>query len=65
MSKSEVIRDGLPALQARDPALENWLRQEALASYDAYKAAPHRGLSLDEVKAGRAARHGRRAKCDE
>ncbi|PNQ04024.1 type II toxin-antitoxin system ParD family antitoxin [Sphingobium sp. SA916] len=63
-NESEVIRDGLRELQARDPAMENWLRDEALPSYDAYKAAPKRGLSLDEVKAGFAARHKRAAKRD-
>ena len=29
-SESEVIRDGLRALQARDRAVENWLRQEVV-----------------------------------
>jgi len=61
-SESEVIRDGLRALQARDRAIDNWLRNEALLSYDAYKADPQRGLSLDDVKAGLAARHERTAK---
>jgi len=60
-SESEVIRDGLRALQARDRAVESWLRNEALPAYDAYKADPERGLSLDEVKAGLAARHERTA----
>jgi len=58
-SESEVIRDGLRALQARDRAVDHWLRSEALPSYDAYKADPQSGLSLDEVKAGLAARHKR------
>jgi putative addiction module CopG family antidote len=60
-SESEVIRDGLRALQARDRAVEGWLRNEALPAYDAYKADPQRGLSLEEVKTGLAARHGRTA----
>lgn len=63
-SESEVIRDGPRALQARDRAMENWLSNEALPAYDAYKADPQRGLSLDEVKAGLAARHERTAKRD-
>lgn len=37
-SDSEVIRDGLRALQARDKAVENWLRTEVAASYDEMKA---------------------------
>lgn len=61
-SESEVIRDGLRALQARDRAIDNWLRNEALPSYYAYKADPQRGLSLDDVKVGLAARHERTAK---
>lgn len=31
-SKSEVIRDGLRTLQARERAIESWLRNEALTS---------------------------------
>ncbi|WP_157219607.1 type II toxin-antitoxin system ParD family antitoxin [Flavisphingomonas formosensis] len=55
-SESEVIRDGLRALQARERAMDDWLRGVALPSYHAYKADPRRGLSLDEVKAGLAER---------
>jgi antitoxin ParD1/3/4 len=50
-SESEVIRDGLRALNARDRAMDDWLRQTALPAYDAYRADPSRGLSLDEVRA--------------
>ena len=50
-SESEVIRDGLRALGARDRALDDWLRQRALPAYDAYRADPSRGLSPDEVRA--------------
>lgn len=49
-SESEVIRDGLRALQARDRALESWLRTEAAEAYDTLKADPDRALSLDEVR---------------
>lgn len=63
-NESEVIRDGLRALQARDRAVERWLRNEALPSYDAYKRDPQRGLSLDEVRAGLEARHNRAAPRD-
>jgi antitoxin ParD1/3/4 len=41
VTESEVIRDGLRALQARDAALERWLRDEAAKSYDAYAADPN------------------------
>ena len=49
-SESEVIRDGLRALQARDRAVEDWLRTEAASVYDALQADPTRGRSLDEVR---------------
>lgn len=50
-SESEVIREGLRALNARDRALDDWLRTQALPSYDAYRADPSRGLSLEHVRA--------------
>lgn len=50
-SESEVIREGLRALNARDRALDDWLRQQALPAYDAYRADPSRGMSLEEVRA--------------
>jgi putative addiction module CopG family antidote len=49
-SESEVIRDGLRALLARDKALEGWLLTEGVAAYDRLKADPERALSLDEVR---------------
>lgn len=49
-SESEVIRDGLRALQARDKAFEDWLRTEGVATYDRLKADPTRALSLDKVR---------------
>lgn len=51
-SESEVIRDGLRALQARDRALENWLRAEAAVAYDELIADPSLGLTVDQVRAG-------------
>lgn len=51
-SESEVIREGLRALQARDAAVERWLREEVAPTYDAYKAAPGRSSPLSEA-AGR------------
>src|SRR6201992_95447 len=35
-TESEVIRDGLRALQARDAAVENWLREEVAKSYRSF-----------------------------
>jgi len=50
-SESEVIRDGLRALQERKQAVEDWLRTQAVASYDAMKANPARGVSSENVRA--------------
>ncbi|MGO7376321.1 type II toxin-antitoxin system ParD family antitoxin [Rhizobium ruizarguesonis] len=48
-SESEVIREGLRALQERENAVEHWLRTEVAATYDAYKADPTKATPLDEV----------------
>lgn len=50
-TESEVIRDGLRALLARDQAIERWLRDEVAAAYDALKAAPGRAVSAAQVRA--------------
>ena len=54
-TESEVIRDGLRALLARDRALEDWLRGDVAAAYDALKAGPARALSVGRVRARLAA----------
>lgn len=56
-SESEVIRDGLRAMLARDRAVEDWLRQEVIPAYDRMKADPSRGRSAAEVRATLAAEH--------
>ena len=61
-SESEVIRDGLRALQARERAMETWLRGEVAAAYDSMKADPSRARSLDDVKASLSAERSRVAK---
>ncbi len=61
-SESEVIRDGLRALQARDRALEKWLRTEAVDIYDRMKADPSRGRTIEQVRATLAAAHERAVK---
>jgi putative addiction module CopG family antidote len=60
-SESEVIRDGLRALLARDRAVEDWLRDHVGPAYDALRADPSRVVSVDEVKAMLAAEHDRAA----
>ncbi len=58
-SESEVIRDGLRALLARDRAVDNWLAQEVGPAYDALQADPSRAISSDQVRARLAAQHNR------
>ncbi len=48
-SESEVIRDGLRGLAARDAVVERWLNEEVAATYDAHKANPHRAISLEKA----------------
>ena len=56
-TESEVIRDGLRVLMARDRAVENWLNQQVGPAYDALKADPTRVVSVDQVRAMLAAEH--------
>jgi len=56
-SESEVIRDGLRALQAHARALDAWLRNEVAPAYDAIKADPSRAVSAKKVRASLAAAH--------
>src|SRR5271157_4684948 len=48
-TESEVVRDGLRALQARDAALEAWLRGEVARSYDDFAADPSIGIPADQM----------------
>ena len=48
-SESEVIREGLRALQAQEAAVEEWLRTEAVARYDAYHRDSSRGSPAAET----------------
>ena len=50
-TESEVIRDGLRTLQARDLALESWLRGVVAKSYDEFAANPDSSIPIDEVMA--------------
>ena len=56
-TESEVIRDGLRVLLARDRAVEVWLRKDVAAAYDALKADPSRAQSVAAVKARLATVH--------
>jgi putative addiction module CopG family antidote len=50
-SESEVIRDGLRALAARDRAVESWLRDQVVPAYDRLQVDPDRALTPDTARA--------------
>jgi putative addiction module CopG family antidote len=56
-TESEVIRDGLRALLARDRAVEGWLREQVAPAYDALKTDPSRAVSVDDVRSRLSAEH--------
>ena len=56
-SESEVVRDGLRTLFARDQILESWLRQEVVDAYDALVADPSAAVTIDDVRARLSAKH--------
>ena len=56
-TESEVIRDGLRALLARDRAVDSWLHEQVGPAYDALKSDPSRAVSIDDVRAQLAAEH--------
>ena len=49
-SESEVIRDGLRTLMARDRAVDDWLRQQVGPSFDAIKADPSRAVTARKMR---------------
>jgi antitoxin ParD1/3/4 len=49
-TESEVFRDGLRTLMARDRAIDSWLLNEVGPAYDALKADPTRAVSVDHVR---------------
>jgi putative addiction module CopG family antidote len=49
-SDSEVIRDGLRALVARDKAVERWLNDVVAPTYDRVMAGQESTLTADELK---------------
>jgi putative addiction module CopG family antidote len=62
---SEVVQEGLRLLAEEeefetDPALEQWLRTEIVARYDAVKAGRDTGLTVDQVNANLAEARRRR-----
>jgi antitoxin ParD1/3/4 len=58
-TESEVIRDGLRALLARDRAVESWLHNQVGPAYDALKADPSRAVAADQLRARLAAEYAK------
>jgi putative addiction module CopG family antidote len=56
-TESEVFRDGLRVLMARDRAMNSWLQQTVAPAYDALKADPKRAVTIDQVRATLADEH--------
>lgn len=50
-TESEVIRDGLRALQARDKAIEAWLTGEVSRSYDEHAGDPSSAIPASKILA--------------
>ncbi|MDN5848212.1 MAG: type II toxin-antitoxin system ParD family antitoxin [Nitrococcus sp.] len=60
-TESEVIRDGLRTLLARDRAVEAWLREEVVPAAQALKADSGRALSPGQVREQLASRRRSRS----
>lgn len=56
-TESEVLRDGLRVLLARDQAVDAWLRTEVAVAYDAIKKDPSRAAPASNVCARLAEPH--------
>jgi len=56
-TESEVIRDGIRTLLARDRAIDLWLREKFAPAYDALKADPSRAVSAKQIRARLSAEH--------
>ncbi len=59
-SVSEVVRAGLRALEERDAAVEQWLREDVVAAYDALQGDPGRAIPANQVFEAVRARHQER-----
>lgn len=49
-SESDVVREGLLALEAQDSRLEHWLQTDGVARYDAWRSTPDEVLTSEEVR---------------
>jgi len=58
-SESEIIRDCLRALAARDHAVEMWLRETVVPAAQSLRYKPSRALSAAQVRSHLTARRSR------
>ena len=56
-TESEVVRDGLRVLMARDRAMEHWLHSQVGPAHDALKSGPSRAVTVGQVRARLAKEH--------
>lgn len=61
-SASEVVRDGLRLIEARDEEVERWLHTEVAETYDRWKSGKTRTREADEVFQLMREYHRKRAK---
>ena len=55
--ESEVVREGLRALQERDAAVEKWLRDEVAPTYDRFVTREESTAPLEESRTRASRRH--------
>ncbi len=60
-TESEVLRDGLRVLLARDQAVDAWLQTEVAAAYDAIRKDRSRAVPASKVRARLAEAHRKAA----
>ncbi len=48
-SASEVVREGLRALQERDEAIEHWLKTDVASTYDEMQKHPELGIPIEDA----------------
>ena len=60
-TESEVLRDGLRVLLARDQAVDAWLQTEVATAYDVIKKYPSRAVPASKVRERLAEAHRKAA----
>ncbi|HEX7370031.1 MAG TPA: type II toxin-antitoxin system ParD family antitoxin [Rhodanobacteraceae bacterium] len=61
-TESEVIREGLRTLMARDRAVEKWLREQVVPAAMSLDAKPSSALTVDQVRGHLAEKRRTRAR---